>query len=744
MRSETIPEPFCINAGQKLFMSRKRTPELRKSGDASQPTAAPNPAPATGKPATGLVDSGGSTTLPTDGNGAPVVASAAFEEKPLSRAALRAQEIRTSGHRETIESIAVAIILALLFRGFVAEAFVIPTGSMAPALMGEHKDLFCPQCSHQYQVGASIEPRSDKTVVAGICGNCGYINQLDLRGSAADQNYSGDRILVSKFAYALGDPKRWDVAVFKYPGNPKQNYIKRIVGLPGETLMIHHGDVYARPLSPEEASQRSDAKEIPASSIADTDYKILRKSPRKLLAMAHHVYDSDLQAKLLNEAGYPQQWQPWRPGAQSPPQDSWQVTASSDGLVATVTAEEEWEWLRYFHRTADLQHWDFAKKGLTVAGVDPYSSTAITDFYSYNTYFHVPSQYVYSVSPVEAAQQVSRSWPRRLSSMAFGLPVVFDDDYTSGDITQFGEMLSLGQYNSADVGMHWVGDLIFETDVETAPGTSGLLMEIVEAGVKYQVEFDLKTGLATLAIIDGDQRRMFSDETKRVESVSGKTSVVAGSRVRIRLTNADDQLVLWVNDRVVTFDGPTTFDHREYRSADEDRPRFTGVEHPLDAAPLAIAVRGGQATVRRLKVDRDKYYIATKVSNGGLNDYDFTQIRESRGSGESIQQVLVNPQSWETAAGWNARRTVEFDLGADQYFPMGDNSPESADARCWVDFRADYLRSRKVDGDAYQWADKHYVPRDLLVGKAVMVFWPHTWSEPLPMTPNFKRMQLIR
>src|SRR6476659_5463063 len=48
--------------------------------------------------------------------------------------------------RETVESIAVAFILAFLFRTFVAEAFVIPTGSMATTLMGRHKDVQCPNC----------------------------------------------------------------------------------------------------------------------------------------------------------------------------------------------------------------------------------------------------------------------------------------------------------------------------------------------------------------------------------------------------------------------------------------------------------------------------------------------------------------------------------------------------------------------------------------------------------------------
>lgn len=724
-------------------MSRKRPPEHRKAVETSKTAAVSTAESVPAKPATG--DSQPDANA-VETNGA-ASKSGDEEAKPLSRAARRSQEIRTSGYRETIESIAVAIILALLFRGFVAEAFVIPTGSMAPALMGEHKDLFCPQCTHQYQVGASVEPRSGATVVAGICGNCGYVNELDLANAASDQNFSGDRILVSKFAYALGDPKRWDVAVFKYPGNPKQNYIKRIVGLPGETLMIHHGDVYSRPLSPEDARQRLDEKDTPASLISDTGYQILRKPPRKLLAMAHHVYDSNAQAKLLSEVGYPQQWQPWQPGATSPPEDSWKLSTGDEGLTAVVDAGDEWKWMRYFHRTADLQQWDTAKSGLTLSGVDPYSSTAITDFYSYNTYFHVPSDYVYSVSPQEAMRQSGGGVLSRLTSSFSGSDAVFDRDYVSGDIRQFGNQLRLGQYDIADEGMHWVGDLIFEADLETAVGTQGLLMEIVEAGVKYQVEFDLKTGAATLSILDGDQRRMFKDNGKAVESVTAKTGLVAGERASVRLSNADDQLLLWIDDSVIEFDGPTTFDHRDYRSAADDRPQFKPGQDPLDAAPLGIAVRGGSATVRRLKVDRDKYYIATKASNDGLNDYEFSKMRETRipGSpGAAMQQLLVNPQAWDGFTGWDARRTVEFDLDADQYFPMGDNSPESADARCWTEFRADYLRSRKVDGEAYQWADKNYVPRDLLVGKAVMVFWPHTWSEPFPVTPNFKRIQLIR
>jgi signal peptidase I len=152
----------------------------------------------------------------------------------------------------------VAFILALLVRGFEAEAFVIPTGSMAPTLMGRHKQIVCPQCGFEYAVNASEEDegrgghlrRDDRHpwVVAGTCVNCRF------QTSVIDApTFNGDRILVMKFPYDLpflpgaGGPSRWDVVVFRYPEEPEVSYIKRLVGLPGEELRIYFGDIYIKP-----------------------------------------------------------------------------------------------------------------------------------------------------------------------------------------------------------------------------------------------------------------------------------------------------------------------------------------------------------------------------------------------------------------------------------------------------------------------------------------------------------------
>ncbi len=100
--------------------------------------------------------------------------------------------------RENVEAIAMALILALTVKTFVYEAFQIPTSSMEPTILGAN----------------------------------------------ARKNKPGDRLLASKVQMFLGDPPRWSIVVFKYPLFRPVNYIKRLVGLPGERLEIRDGDIY--------------------------------------------------------------------------------------------------------------------------------------------------------------------------------------------------------------------------------------------------------------------------------------------------------------------------------------------------------------------------------------------------------------------------------------------------------------------------------------------------------------------
>src|SRR5271166_4524660 len=223
------------------------------------------------------------------------------------KAALEEEPRPSESHRETVEAIVVALILALVVRGFEAQAFVIPTGSMAPTLMGRHKELSCPQCGFVYSVNASQEvegPSLPRQVFSGICVNCRY----QARGLTEAPSFKGDRILVMMFPYDLpflpgsSPPERWDVVVFRYPEEPEVSYIKRLVGLPGETIRITHGDIYVKPPG-------GDA------------YALTRKPLKHQSAMQINVYDDRHQSRTL--AADPQ-WRRWRSQA-----DGWQTLERS-------------------------------------------------------------------------------------------------------------------------------------------------------------------------------------------------------------------------------------------------------------------------------------------------------------------------------------------------------------------------------------------------------------------------------
>jgi signal peptidase I len=167
---------------------------------------------------------------------------------------------------ETMESLIVAFILAFVFRGYVVEAFVIPTGSMAPRLNGQHYEYGCANCGYHYRVGVDLE----KPVTADRMDHRCPLCFSDAVTSGEPAPFSGDRILVMKYFYDLFyPPSRWDVVVFKWPLDPTQNYIKRLVGLPGETVEVREGDVYIDGRIARKADTVQDALWMP---VADTDY----------------------------------------------------------------------------------------------------------------------------------------------------------------------------------------------------------------------------------------------------------------------------------------------------------------------------------------------------------------------------------------------------------------------------------------------------------------------------------------
>ena len=145
-----------------------------------------------------------------------------------------------SSTRGFIEFGVALLLTIILIKGFAAEAYIVPTGSMAPTLLGFHEEVVCPDCGAVFAVGLG----DSNQPVSPLCLNCGrrdFPNDLEHRRA---QLRGGDRLLVHKFLFNLREPRRWEVAVFDCPDDPGQAYVKRIVGLPGETVQLHNGDVF--------------------------------------------------------------------------------------------------------------------------------------------------------------------------------------------------------------------------------------------------------------------------------------------------------------------------------------------------------------------------------------------------------------------------------------------------------------------------------------------------------------------
>lgn len=109
----------------------------------------------------------GSTTAP------PAKPSAKTSAKPA---------VPHDSFREFIETIVFVVVLVLILKTFLAEAFVIPTGSMATTLLGYHGEVTCEQCGYRFLVNKSKEAdpaeRRPDPVVDCTCPNCQYVNEM--------------------------------------------------------------------------------------------------------------------------------------------------------------------------------------------------------------------------------------------------------------------------------------------------------------------------------------------------------------------------------------------------------------------------------------------------------------------------------------------------------------------------------------------------------------------------------------
>jgi signal peptidase I len=477
--------------------------------------------------------------------------------------------------RETVESLVIAFTLALLFRAFEAEAFVIPTGSMAPTLMGRHKDLDCSECDFNFQAGASREEDDQshtlrtelgrvnreierlrrlaadssagvqqrdvaqqqvtdleapggklsvlqmrlagKMIASATCPNCGNVMKLiegegpSVTYDARYPSYNGDRILVDKFAYDFREPNRWDVIVFKYPEGANTNYIKRLVGLPNELVSIAGGDIWT-------------SRDGQPSTIA-------RKPPHVMQAMLQVVHDSNFPASLMQTEGWPSAWTDWADTS------VWKSEKNRRQFTATCSAGQSAS-LRYqrFNPTSD--DWKEVRLGMGVRkGVTP---ELIKDFQAYNA------------------------------------------------ISQ---------------GGHWVGDLAVECTLESKSDSGLIVLDLVDGGQQHFCSIDLADGTANLVAASG------------VTAVA-TTPIRGKGSWEVMFTNVDDELRLFVDKKLMPTATPVAWGSEIKKESTRD-PILEVVQPgstvPSDLAPAGITVKAEDepvaVVVSSIKILRDIFYI---------------------------------------------------------------------------------------------------------------------------------------
>lgn len=556
--------------------------------------------------------------------------------------------------KETLISILIAFVLAFVFRSFVVEAFIIPTGSMAPTLLGAHMRFSNPETGSDWTVGPwyysgrpgeplSVQGANSPVVVHDpISGEPLTRKDVPLR--------SGDRILVEKYLFGIREPQRFDVVVFKNPGDPTQNYIKRLLGLPNEELALVDGDLFTRPVSPAQPPPAADTATTSAARWLADGWTIARKDTRVMKSVWQQVFDA---AKTPLSFGPSSGFRFPFVGA-SEAKDAWTISdnvALPRGAVRCNTP-----------RKATLG-WNNQQKLLStqsLGGVD--FDRTIVDRYAYNDFA-----------------------PQQMASMSY-FPV-------------------------SDVRVR----------AGISPDQDGLTYRVVLQARGHVFTGEITGGKATLTMRPQDAA---ADAPAKVLG-TGEAKLPGGQTTNVEFWHSDQSLKLFVAGRLVaegTYDWTPAqrilfATGRTLESLMERQQRFGNVladPSIYKAAQFRIELEGSPATLYGLAVDRDLHYQPAKYPGVG----DFADLPAN----------ATNPIS-----------TVR--LGPDQFFCCGDNSPQSMDGRLWNrpdPWIEDLMRQRGMTNTV------GVVSRDLMLGKAFLVYFPSLLQGGPAPVPDIGRVRFIQ
>ena len=97
-----------------------------------------------------------------------------------------------------------------------------------------------------------------------------------VRGSSMEPClHDGDRLVVDRVAYSVGDARRGDVAILRYPRDPEVDFVKRIVGLPGDRVAMHHGLLFVNGEVADDYGSITDLQELADLEVPDGHFFVL-------------------------------------------------------------------------------------------------------------------------------------------------------------------------------------------------------------------------------------------------------------------------------------------------------------------------------------------------------------------------------------------------------------------------------------------------------------------------------------
>jgi len=155
-------------------------------------------------------------------------------EQTRSRATLGSRALRRLVRWAVGCGVLVLLVDTWLVEGLLAPV-IVASGSMAPALLGPHRQWQCAGCQRTFVCGLESLPAAG---VPAVCPNCGAENDV-----AAGFDGRGDRVLIDRSAFCWRAPRRWEPVVFRCPDDARTLCVKRVVGLPGESVQIQAGEI---------------------------------------------------------------------------------------------------------------------------------------------------------------------------------------------------------------------------------------------------------------------------------------------------------------------------------------------------------------------------------------------------------------------------------------------------------------------------------------------------------------------